>query len=185
MPLHGHPQLAATLHERVRAAIGTFRRYQQARGFPRWGQAMVDWQGCMILAITPATAAEAVELGLSHLDRRREREAWTCAHLSIAQALILDGRAHAAVDHLIASFTGVESKGTEPFVGPYGLIRGEPAMRTWLLRELAAREVLTAAARERVIAAAKADMLTDEAFDLLGVDADALGEGQPHIINDF
>ena len=150
--------------------------YFAAGGFPPRHIATLHWEALMVFASSPATAGEAIEHGRAHLAKRSTENSWTCAHLSLAQAQLALGRHKEAAEHLAHSFVGIESAGREPFVGPFGLMRGEPAMRTWVLEELAKAGALPAA-RTAILAAAKPALLTPRALELLGASADQLGNG--------
>lgn len=182
---HGHDALAVALHERSDQPFIVYEVYLRGKQVGERSFAQLAWMRCVASAISPATAERALIAGAEANRQRGKKEPWTCISLSMAQASLLLDRPQDCVDALVGSFDGEESKGTEPFIGPFGLIKGEPHMRHWLIQELHKANNLNAAARSRILAAAKPGYLTAETLVLFGATEKDFGKPSAAAWNDF
>ena len=182
---HGLEALANALHARADRSFPSMETYLRGKGFKDSYFARNAWQRCLVAATSPATAELALRAGTECHRWRGNQPPWNCVSLSMAQALLLLDRPQDCVDALVGSFDGEESKGTEPFIGSFGLIKGEPHMRHWLIQELHKANNLNAPARSRILATAKPGYLTAETLVLFGATEKDLGKPSAAAGNDF
>ncbi len=182
---HNRPELATALHIRSDHSFQSFESYLQRAGLEDSAFAHLYWQRCVTAAISPATAELALVAGAECNRKRGKKAPWNCVTLSMAQASLLLKRPQECVEALVASCAGEESKGDEPFIGPYGLMRGEPKMRQWLIQQLKSLDALDAGARSRILAAAKPGYLSVETLVLLDATEKDLGKPSTSAGNDF
>jgi hypothetical protein len=173
---HGHEDLARALRQQVLSFFALQTRMEQDVHWPN-NQVTCDAEGAMlVLASSPATVRDAEAYADLYFTQHPDDQDWNSAHLTGAQMYLALGRPQDALKAFQQSFGGSESKDHDPFIGPFGVIHGEPRMRTWVLRRLQEAGALDDAARQAIVGRAKPGYLDADAAALLAVDAVAVAQ---------